>query len=161
MTYTTINKQQSPLTDRDRQMIANIIQRTPDEIKTMWIEGGITVWVQLQDDGRLPFDRNWFAQRVAQEKTSLDAQENLHRQNQRLEAELKQACTEYGLNYGQIDYLFFSTKVYQGRDLLGIVGYHRFSQMWTYRRRERSADQYASSAADALSRLGVRQLALV
>jgi hypothetical protein len=98
---------------------------------------------------------------VAQEKTSLNAQESLHKRNQELELELKQACTEYGLNYGQIDYLFFSTKVYQGRDLLGIVGFHRFSQMWTYRRRERSADQYVSSAADALSRLGVKQLALV
>ncbi|BCL40062.1 hypothetical protein [Nostoc sp. MS1] len=162
MTYTTINKQaQSPLTDRDRQIIATIIQRTPEEIRTMWIEGGITVWIQLTDGGRLPFERNWFAQRVAEEKTSLDAQESLHRQNQRLEAELKQACTEYGLNYGQIDYLFFSTKVYQGRDLLGIVGFHRFSQMWTYRSRERGADQYANSAADALSRLGIRQLAMV
>ncbi|WP_414756516.1 hypothetical protein [Anabaena sp. CCY 9910] len=106
MTYTALNKQaQSPLTDRDRQIIANIIQRHPDEIKTMWIEGGITIWVQLQDGGRLAFDRNWFAQRVAQEKTSLDAQENLHRHNQRLEAELNQACAEYGLQHGEIDYV--------------------------------------------------------
>jgi hypothetical protein len=88
MTYITVNKQaQSPLTEQDKRIIANIIQRTSEEIRTLWIEGGITVWVQLQDGGRLPFDRNWFAQRVAEEKTSLEAQESLHRQNQRLEAE--------------------------------------------------------------------------
>lgn len=162
MTYQIINKQvQSPLTEQDKQMIATIIQRHPDEIRTLWIEGGITVWVQLQDGGRLPFDRNWFAQRVAQEKTSLDAQESLHRQNQRLEAELNQAFAEYGLQHGEIDYLMFSTKVYRGRDLVGFVGFNRFSRMWTYSRRATEPDRYARSAADALSKLGVRQLALV
>ncbi|MEJ1932268.1 hypothetical protein WDZ92_18690 [Nostoc sp. NIES-2111] len=159
MPQTTINKQvQSPLTDRDRQMIATIIQRHPDDIKTIWLEGGITVWVQLQDGGRLPFERNWFAQRVAQEKTSLDAQENLHRQNQRLEDELNQACAQYGLQHGEIDYLMFSTKVYRGRDLVGFVGFNRFGKMWSYSRRVMEPDRYARSAADALSKLGVRQL---
>ncbi|BAT56591.1 unknown protein (plasmid) [Nostoc sp. NIES-3756] len=161
MTHTTINKQQSPLTDRDRQMIATIIQRHPDEIRTLWIDCGITVWVQLQDGGRLPFDRNWFAQRVAQEKTSLDAQENLHRQNQRLEDELNQACTECGLQHGEIDYLMFSTKVYRGRDLVGFVGFNRFGKMWSCSRRATEPDRYASSAADALFKLGVRQLVTV
>ncbi|BAY41964.1 hypothetical protein NIES2111_63600 (plasmid) [Nostoc sp. NIES-2111] len=162
MPQTTINKQaQSPLTDRDRQIIATIIQRHPDEIKTMWIEGGITVWVQLQDGGRLPFDKNWFAQRVAEEKTSLDAQENLHRQNQRLEDELNQACAQYGLQHGEIDYLMFSTKVYRNRDLVGFVGFNRFGKMWSYSRRVMEPDKYASSAAEALSKLGVRQLATV
>lgn len=162
MTYTTVNKQaQSPLTEQDKRIIANIIQRHPDEIKTLWIDCGITVWVQLQDGGRLPFDRNWFAQRVAKEKTSLEAQESLHRQNQRLETELNQACAEYGLQHGEIDYLMFSTKVYRGRDLVGFVGFHRFSQMWTYSRRAMEPDRYARSATDALCLLGVRQLALV
>ncbi|BAY73251.1 hypothetical protein NIES23_60790 (plasmid) [Trichormus variabilis NIES-23] len=109
----------------------------------------------------LPFDRNWFAQRVAEEKTSLDAQESLHRQNQRLEAELNQACAEYGLQHGEMDYLMFSTKVYRGRDLVGFVGFNRFSQMWTYSRRATEPDKYARSAADALFKLGVRRLALV
>ncbi|MBD2255141.1 hypothetical protein H6G14_28380 [Nostoc parmelioides FACHB-3921] len=162
MTYTALNKQvQSPLTEQDKRIIATIIQRHADEIKTLWIDCGITVWVQLQDGGRLAFDRNWFAQRVAEEKTSLEAQENLHRQNQRLEAELKQACTEYGLQHGEIDYLMFSTKVYRGRDLVGFVGFHRFSQMWTYSRRATEPDRYARSASDALAKLGVRQLTMV
>lgn len=46
-----------PLTHRDRQIIATIIDSTPDQIKTIWIEGSITVWVQLKGGGRLPFDR--------------------------------------------------------------------------------------------------------
>ncbi|MBD2505688.1 hypothetical protein [Anabaena azotica] len=161
MTYATVNKQQSPLTESDRIIIATIIQRHPEQIKTIWIDCGITVWVQLTNGGWLPFDRNWFAARVAEEKLSLEAQENLHRRNQELEAELKQACKEQGLNYGEVDYLFFSTKVYQGRDFLGIIGFHRFSNLWTYRRRERGIDQYASSVKDALAKLGVRQLATV
>ncbi|BAB78120.1 hypothetical protein ACN23B_27110 (plasmid) [Anabaena sp. FACHB-709] len=162
MSYATINKQaQSPLTEQDKRIIANIIQRHPDEIKTIWIDCGITVWVQLQDGGRLPFDKNWFAQRVAQEKTSLDAQESLHRHNQKLETELNQACSEYGLQHGEIDYLMFSTKVYRGRDLVGFVGFNRFGKMWSYSRRVTEPDKYAHSAADALSKLGVRQLATV
>ncbi|HEY9799432.1 MAG TPA: hypothetical protein V6D25_03660 [Leptolyngbyaceae cyanobacterium] len=160
MTYQTVNKQ-DPLTERDRQLIATIIKRTPEEIKTIWIDCGINVWVQLTNGGWLPFDRNWFAQRVAQEKVSLNAQEDLHRRNQQLEIELKQACAQYGLQHSEIDYLMFSTKVYRGRELVGFVGFHRFSKMWTYSRRATEPDRYASSAADALLRLGVRQLALV
>lgn len=160
MTQTTVNKQ-DPLTESDRKMIANIIQSTPEQIKTIWIDCGITVWVGMTDGGWLPFDRNWFAQRVAEEKLSLEAQENLHRRNQELEAELKQACKEQGLNYGEVDYLMFSTRVYQGHNFVGIVGFHRFSNLWTYRRRERGADQYASSVRDALAKLGVKQLATV
>lgn len=162
MTYQTVNKQaQSPLTQRDRQIIATIIKRAPEEVYTLWIDCGITVWVQLTDGGWLPFDRNWFAARVADEKASVEAQENLHKRNQILEAELKQACAEYGLNYGQIDYLMFRTKVYRGKDLVGFVGFHRFSQMWFFSRRATEPDRYASSAADALARLGVRPLARV
>lgn len=160
MTYATVNKQ-DPLTSRDRQMIATIIRRTPEEIKTLWIDCGITVWVQLTDGGWLPFDRNWFAQRVAEEKVSLDAQENLHRKNQELEKELKQACAQYGLQHGKIDYLMFSTKVYRGRDLVGFVGFNRFGKMWSCSRRATEPDRYAHSAADALAKLGVKQLVMV
>jgi hypothetical protein len=162
MAYATENKQaQSPLTERDRRIIANIINRTPEEIYTLWIDCGITVWVQLSNGGWLPFERNWFAARVAQEKTSLEVQEKLHKGNQVLEAELKQACAQYGLQHGEIDYLMFSAKVYRGRDLVGFVGFHRFSRMWTYSRRAKEPDRYASSAADALAKLGARALATV
>ncbi|WP_414756514.1 hypothetical protein [Anabaena sp. CCY 9910] len=55
----------------------------------------------------------------------------------------------------------FSTKVYRGRDLVGFVGFNRFSQMWIYSRRVTEPDKYARSSADALFKLGVRQLATV
>ncbi|MEA5628103.1 hypothetical protein [Nostoc sp. UHCC 0251] len=52
---------QDPLTARDRRIIGEIIEVEPESVRTIWIEGGITVWVQLVGSGRLPFDRNWFA----------------------------------------------------------------------------------------------------
>jgi hypothetical protein len=131
------------------------------EIYTLWIDCGITVWVALEDGGKLPFDRNWFAARVAEEKLSIEAQENLHKRNKELESELKQACAQYGLQHGEIDYLMFRTKVYRGRDLVGFVGFYRFSQMWFFSRRATEPDRYASSAANALAKLGVKQLARV
>ena len=57
---------QDPLTSRDRCIIGEIIEVQPESVRTIWIEGGITVWVQFVEGGRLPFDRNWFATRVAQ-----------------------------------------------------------------------------------------------
>ncbi|QFS49700.1 hypothetical protein GXM_07194 [Nostoc sphaeroides CCNUC1] len=62
---------QDPLTNSDRRIIGEIIQVEPESVRTIWIEGGITVWVQFIDGGRLPFDRNWFATRVAQVKATL------------------------------------------------------------------------------------------
>ncbi|QFS51734.1 hypothetical protein [Nostoc sphaeroides] len=46
---------QDPLTSRDRRIIAEIIEVQPESVRTIWIEGGITVWVQLVSGGRLPF----------------------------------------------------------------------------------------------------------
>ncbi|MHC5916146.1 MAG: hypothetical protein ACYTXE_35280, partial [Nostoc sp.] len=48
---------QDPLTSRDRRIIGEIIQVEPESVRTIWIEGGITVWVQFVEGGRLPFDR--------------------------------------------------------------------------------------------------------
>ncbi|WP_242054090.1 hypothetical protein [Nostoc sp. FACHB-888] len=62
---------QDPLTSRDRRIIGEIIEVQPESIRTIWIEGGITVWVQFVEGGRLPFDRNWFATRVAEVKATL------------------------------------------------------------------------------------------
>ncbi|MHC5917390.1 MAG: hypothetical protein ACYTXE_41870, partial [Nostoc sp.] len=48
---------QDPLTSRDRRIIGEIIEVQPESVRTIWIEAGITVWVQLVGGGRLPFDR--------------------------------------------------------------------------------------------------------
>ena len=47
---------QDPLTARDRRIIGEIIEVQPESVRTIWIEGGITVWVQLVGGGRLPFE---------------------------------------------------------------------------------------------------------
>ncbi len=44
---------QGPLTARDRRIIGEIIQVEPESVRTIWIEGGITVWVQLVGGGPL------------------------------------------------------------------------------------------------------------
>jgi hypothetical protein len=44
---------QDPLTSRDRRIIGEIIQVKPESVRTIWIEGGITVWVQLVDGSHL------------------------------------------------------------------------------------------------------------
>ncbi|WP_230968139.1 hypothetical protein [Nostoc sp. WHI] len=80
---------QDPLTSRDRRIISEIIQVEPESVRTIWIEGGITVWVKFVGGGRLAFDRDWFATRVAQVKATLP--ETPRERNQRLETELKEA----------------------------------------------------------------------
>jgi hypothetical protein len=40
---------QDPLTSRDRRIIGEIIEVEPESVRTIWIEGGITVWVQFFD----------------------------------------------------------------------------------------------------------------
>ncbi|WP_375494423.1 hypothetical protein [uncultured Nostoc sp.] len=102
---------QDPLTSRDRRIIGEIIQVEPESVRAIWIEGGITVWVQFVEGGRLPFDRNWFATRVAQVKATLP--ETPRERNERLSNELEEACTVFGLYHGEIDWLGFSTKLYQ------------------------------------------------
>ncbi|WP_225226037.1 hypothetical protein [Komarekiella delphini-convector] len=52
----TIVPIQEPLTSRDRRIIGEIIGEHPESVRTIWIEGGITVWVQFVDGGLLPFD---------------------------------------------------------------------------------------------------------
>lgn len=38
---------QDPLTSRDRRIIGEMIEVEPESVRTIWIEGGITVWVQF------------------------------------------------------------------------------------------------------------------
>ncbi|MCC5668262.1 hypothetical protein LC653_31480 [Nostoc sp. CHAB 5784] len=124
----------------------------PESVRTIWIEGGITVWVQLKNGGRLAFDRNWFATRVAEVKATLP--ETPRERNQRLESELKEACTLFGLYHGEIDYLVFSTKVYRHGHLVGFVGCN--AEGWYARKRQYGLNRVAPSAEQVIASLGVR-----
>ncbi|WP_341530001.1 hypothetical protein WKK05_12225 [Nostoc sp. UHCC 0302] len=62
-----------PLTARDRRIIGEIIEVEPETIRTIWLEGGITLWVRFVDGSCLPFDRDWFAKRVAEVKRKSSA----------------------------------------------------------------------------------------
>jgi hypothetical protein len=143
---------QDPLTARDRSIIGEIIEVQPESIRTIWIEGGITVWVQFVEGGRLPFDRNWFATRVAQVKATLP--ETPRERNERLSDELEKACTTFGLYYGEIDWLSFSTKLYQDGHLVGFVGCNQ--EGWYTRPRQYGVNRVAGSAKDVIALLGVR-----
>jgi len=144
-----------PLTSRDRRIIGEIIQVEPESVRTIWIEGGITVWVKLVGGGRLPFDRNWFALRVAEVKATLP--ETPRERNQRLEAELKEACTFFGLYHGEIDYLVFSTKVYRHGHFVGFVGANEDG--WYSNPRKYGLDRVAKTAQEAIALLGVQPVA--
>ncbi|MFN6565266.1 MAG: hypothetical protein RMY28_036440 [Nostoc sp. ChiSLP01] len=141
-----------PLTYRDRRIIGEIIQVKPESMRTIWIEGGITVWVQLVHGGRLPFDRNWFATRVAEVKATLS--ETPLERNERLSDELEEACTVFGLYHGEIDWLGFSTKLYQNGHFVGFVGCNQ--QGWYARPRQYGVNRVAGSAKDVIASLGVR-----
>jgi hypothetical protein len=143
---------QDPFTSRDRRIIGEIIQVKPESIRTIWIESGITVWVQLVGGGRLPFDRNWFAKRVAEVKATLP--ETPRERNQRLETELKEACTVFGLYHGEIDYLVFSTKVYRDGHFVGFVGWDE--EGWYSNPRKYGLDRFALTALGAIAFLFVR-----
>ena len=145
---------QDPLTSRDRRIIGEIIQVKPESVRTIWIEGGITVWVQLVGGGRLPFDRNWFATRVAEVKATLP--ETPRERNERLSDELEKACTVFGLYHGEIDWLSFSTKLYQDGHFVGFVGCNQ--QGWYARPRPYGLNRVAPSAEQVIASLGVRAI---
>ncbi|MBN3957387.1 hypothetical protein [Nostoc sp. NMS8] len=143
---------QDPLTNRDRRIIGEIIEVEPESVRTIWIEGGITVWVQLIGSGRLPFDRDWFAARVAEVKATLP--ETPLERNERLSDELEEACTAFGLYHGEIDWLSFSTKLYRDGHLVGFVGCNH--QGWYARPRQYGVNRVAPSAEQVIGLLGVR-----
>ncbi|MCC5640257.1 hypothetical protein LC593_31380 [Nostoc sp. CHAB 5844] len=143
-----------PLTDRHRRIIATIIERNPEEIKTIWIEGGITVWVQFINGGRLAFARDWFAKRVAEVKATLP--ETPRERNDRLSEELEQACQRYGLTHGEIDWLSFSTTLYFNNRRVGFVGYNRADQ-WYSRQRPLGGSRTTDSIDAAIALLAIRQ----
>ncbi|WP_375501534.1 hypothetical protein [uncultured Nostoc sp.] len=143
---------QDPLTSRDRRIIGEIIEVQPESVRTIWIESGITVWVQLVSGGRLPFDRNWFATRVAEVKATLP--ETPRERNERLSDELEEACTVFGLYHGEIDWLSFSTKLYQDGHNVCFVGCNQ--EGWYARPRQYGVNRVAGSAKDVIASLGVR-----
>ncbi len=108
--------------------------------------------MQFFDGGRLPFDRNWFATRVAEVKATLP--ESPRERNERLSDELETACTAFGLYHGEIDWLSFSTKLYRDGHLVGFVGCNQ--QSWYARPRQYGVNRVASSAKDMIALLGVR-----
>ncbi|MBD2302562.1 hypothetical protein [Nostoc sp. FACHB-190] len=150
----TIAPTADPLTSRDRRIIAEIIQVEPETIRTIWIEAGITVWVQLVNGGRLPFDRNWFAKRVAEVKATLP--ETPRERNDRLSEELETACQKYGLTHGEIDWLSFSTTLYFNNRRVGFIGYNRTDQ-WYSRQRPLGGSRTTDSIDEAIALLGIRQ----
>ncbi|MDM9580221.1 hypothetical protein [Nostoc sp. GT001] len=141
-----------PLTSRDRRIIGEIIEVESSSVRTIWIEGGITVWVQFVEGGRLPFDRNWFAKRVAEVKATLP--ETPLERNERLSDELEEACTVFGLYHGEIDWLSFSTKLYQDGRFVGFVGCNQ--ERWYARPRQYGVNRVAGSAEQVIASLGVR-----
>ncbi|MBE9210060.1 hypothetical protein IQ244_26910 [Nostoc sp. LEGE 06077] len=143
-----------PLTSRDRRIIAEIIEVEPESIRTLWIEAGITVWVQLVNGGRLPFDRNWFSKRVTEVKATLP--ETPRERNDRLSDELETACQKYGLTHGDIDWLSFSTTLYLNRQRVGFVGYN-LEGKWYSRCSQLGGSRTAIDIDAAIALLGVRQ----
>ncbi|MBD2510136.1 hypothetical protein H6G91_23045 [Nostoc muscorum FACHB-395] len=141
-----------PLTSRDRRIIGEIIQVQPESVRTIWIEGGITVWVRFVNGSCLPFDRDWFAKRVAEVKATLP--ETPLERNERLSDELEEACVKFNLWHPQIDWLSFSTKLYRNNQLVGYIGCNY--QGWYSRPRTYGMNRFASSAEEAITFLGVR-----
>jgi hypothetical protein len=143
---------QDPLTSRDRRIIGEIIQVEPESVRTIWLEGGITVWVRFINGSCLPFDRDWFAKRVAEVKATLP--ETPLERNERLSDELEEACVKFNLWHPQIDWLSFSTKLYRNNQLVGYIGCNY--QGWYSRPRTYGMNRFASSAEEAITFLGVR-----
>ncbi|MEJ6486955.1 hypothetical protein N0Y54_37825 [Nostoc punctiforme UO1] len=141
-----------PLTSRDRRIIGEIIQVEPESVRTIWLEGGITLWVRFVNGSCLPFDRDWFAKRVAEVKATLP--ETPLERNERLSDELEKACVKFNLWHPQIDWLSFSTKLYRNNQLVGYIGCNY--QGWYSRPRTYGMNRFASSAEEAITFLGVR-----
>ncbi len=108
--------------------------------------------MQFVEGGRLPFDRDWFATRVAQVKATLP--ETPRERNERLSDELEKACAVFGLYHGEIDWLSFSTKLFQDGRFVGFVGCNQ--QGWYARPRQYGVNRVAASAEQVIASLGVR-----
>ncbi|MBD2616461.1 hypothetical protein H6G94_35455 [Nostoc punctiforme FACHB-252] len=150
----TVAPTADPLTSRDRRIIGEIIEVDPESIRTIWLEAGITVWVQLVGGGRLPFERNWFATRVQQVKATLP--ETPRERNDRLSDELETACKKFGLTHAEIDWLSFSTTLYRNRQRVGFLGCN-LEGKWYSRQSQLRGSRTAIDIDAAIRQLGVGQ----
>ncbi|MBH8554975.1 hypothetical protein I8751_22020 [Nostocaceae cyanobacterium CENA357] len=156
----TITIAQNPLTDRDRTIIATIVNQSdyphdcqPQDVVTIWINEDNIVWVKMTH-GFARFHKEPFKAAVAEVKANLP--ETPRERNERLSAELEAACTKFGLWHGEIDWLSFSTKVFQGKDLVGFVGYN-LEDKWYSRRNQLGSSRITDNVDAAITALGVRQ----
>jgi hypothetical protein len=128
-----------PLTARDRRIIGEIIQVIPESVRTIWIEGGITVWVQFVEGGRLAFDRNWFALRVQEVKATLP--EEVCPTENAIMVQIFNECQKYGFE-------ILDDGIYQNDQKLGEVGCTDGS--WWVMRTGECQQQPCDSALDAV-----------
>uniref|UniRef100_UPI0018660984 hypothetical protein n=1 Tax=Nostoc sp. MG11 TaxID=2721166 RepID=UPI0018660984 len=115
-----------PLTDRDRTIIATIVNQSdyphncqPQDVVTIWINEDNIVWVKMTH-GFARFHKEPFKAAVAKVKATLP--ETPRERNERLHEELSIACNKFGIQTGQIDWLSLSTKLYRDRQCIGLVG---------------------------------------
>ncbi|MFN6565297.1 MAG: hypothetical protein RMY28_036600 [Nostoc sp. ChiSLP01] len=110
--------------------------------------------MQLVDGGRLPFDRNWFAVRVAEVKATLP--ETPRERNEGLSEELETACKKFGLTHVEIDWLSFSTTLYRNRQRVGFLGCN-LEGKWYSRQSQLGDSRTAINIDAAIRQLGVGQ----
>ncbi len=147
-----------PLTDRDRTIIATIVNQSDyphdcqsQDVVTIWINSDGIVWVKMSH-GFARFNKEPFKAAVAEVKATLP--ETPRERNERLSAELETACTKFGLWHGEIDWVSFSTKVFRGKDLVGFVGCN--DEGWYSRPRQYGRNRISDSASTAIVSLGAR-----
>ncbi|NDJ26080.1 hypothetical protein GS682_31790 [Nostoc sp. B(2019)] len=148
-----------PLTDRDRTIIATIVNQSdyphdcqPQDVVTIWINSDNIVWVKMTH-GFARFQKQPFKAAVADVKASLP--ETPLERNKRLHEELSIVCKKFGIQTGQIDWLSFSTKLYRDGQCIGLVGCNAQS-LWYARRTQLGCNQFAPTAEIAVASLGVR-----
>ncbi|RCJ40607.1 hypothetical protein A6770_37690, partial [Nostoc minutum NIES-26] len=111
----TVAPTKDPLTHRDRQIIATIVNQSdyphecqPDDVITIWINSDDIVWVEMiHGYGR--YNKEAFKSAVAEIKVSFST---LLSPNQQSDVELEQACIQVNLSVDSIDWLSFSANVY-------------------------------------------------
>ncbi|WP_179064052.1 hypothetical protein [Nostoc sp. C052] len=67
---------------------------------------------------------------------------------------MEEACAVFGLYHGEIDWLSFSTKLYQDGHSVGFIGCNQ--QGWYTRPRQYGVNRVAGCAKDVIALLGVR-----
>ncbi|AUB43513.1 hypothetical protein COO91_09694 (plasmid) [Nostoc flagelliforme CCNUN1] len=99
MTQTILTKK-DPLTTRDRQIIATIVNQSdyskeckPEDVVTIWINSDDIVWVKMTH-GYARYHKELFKRAVAEVKASLSAPVEC---NHKADEELKQASEKIGL----------------------------------------------------------------